>query len=116
VAVAAPRQGEVWWARLDPVVGSEVAKTRPALVVSVEEINSAPARLCIVAPITTTPRAAAVRIELPREGGAARVGYVEAYQVRTVSHDRLVGRIGVADDAVRSDVAHRIELYTRHRP
>jgi mRNA interferase MazF len=116
VAVTQPRQGEVWWVRLDPTVGSEVAKTRPALVVSIEEINRAPAHLCIVAPITTTPRASAVRIELPRERGSARVGYVEPYQIRTVSHARLASRIGTADDTVRRDVAHRIELYTRHRP
>jgi mRNA interferase MazF len=116
VAVVQPRQGEVWWVRLDPIVGSEVAKTRPALVVSIEEINHAPARLCIVAPITTTPRVSAIRIELPRERGSARVGYVEPYQIRTVSHDRLASRIGTASDTIRRDVAHRIELYTRHRP
>jgi mRNA interferase MazF len=106
----------VWWVRLDPTVGSEIAKTRPALIVSIEEINHAPARLCMVAPITTTPRVSAVRIELPHEHGAARVGYVEPYQIRTVSHDRLTSCIGRADNTVRRDVAHRIELYTRHRP
>ncbi len=116
MAVTEPHQGEVWWVRLDPTVGSEVAKTRPALVVSIEEINRAPARLCIVAPITTTPRASAVRIELAHARGATRVGYVEPYQIRVVSHDRLASRIGTADTTVRSDVAHRIELYTRHRP
>jgi mRNA interferase MazF len=115
VAVGPPRQGEVWWVRLDPVVGSEVAKTRPALVVSIDEINRAPARLCIVAPITTTPRASAVRIELLREQGSARVGYVEPYQIRTVSHDRLASRIDTAGEATRREVAHRIELFTRHR-
>ncbi len=102
--------------RLDPTVGSEIAKTRPALVVSIEEINHAQARLCIVAPITTTPRVSAVRIELPHERGSARVGYVEPYQIRTVSHDRLASRIGAVEHTVRRDVAHRIELYTRHRP
>jgi mRNA interferase MazF len=115
VAVAPPRQGEVWWVGLDPIVGSEIAKTRPALIVSIDEINRAPARLCIVAPITTTPRASAVRIELPREGGSTRVGYVEPYQIRTVSHDRLKGKIDMADKSVRRDVAHRIELFTRCR-
>jgi len=102
--------------RLDPTTGSEVAKTRPALIVSIEEINHAPARLCIVAPITTTPRVSAVRIELPHERGSTRVGYVEPYQIRAVSHDRLASRIGAADNTVRSEVAHRVELYTRHRP
>jgi mRNA interferase MazF len=106
----------VWWVGLDPVIGSEQAKTRPALIVSIDEINRAPARLCIVAPITTTPRESAVRIELPRKGGATRVGYVEPHQIRTVSHDRLTRRIDKADETVRRHVAYRIELFTRHRP
>lgn len=116
MAVDPPRQGEVWWVGLDPVVGREIAKTRPALVVSVDEINRAPARLCIVAPITTAPRQSAVRIELPRKSGSVRVGYVEPYQIRTVSRDRLATRIAVADELVRREVAHRVELFTRHRP
>ncbi len=111
-------QGEVWWARLDPVIGSEQAKTRPVLVVSVDQINQAPAKLAIVCPITTTPRDAAVRIELPRssEGGVGngvRVGYVEPYQIRTVSQERLVSPIARASDAVRDEVAARIALFTR---
>lgn len=115
MAVAPPHQGDVWWVGLDPVIGSEQAKTRPALIVSIDEINRAPARLCIVAPITTTPRESAVRIELPRKGGATRVGYVEPYQIRTVSQDCLTKRIGTAEEPVRREVARRIELFTRCR-
>lgn len=116
MAVGPPRQGDVWWVGLDPVIGSEQAKTRPALIVSIDEINRAPARLCIIAPITTTPRESAVRIELPRASGATRVGYVEPYQIRTISQDRLSKRIDMAEEKVRRDVAYRIELYTRCRP
>ncbi|MBJ7459325.1 MAG: type II toxin-antitoxin system PemK/MazF family toxin [Thermoleophilaceae bacterium] len=105
-------QGEVWWARLDPAQGSEQAKTRPVLIVSVDQINRAPAGLSIVCPITTTPRDAGVRIELPRDEGV-RVGYVEPYQLRTISQERLVGLLGEATPDVRSDVAARIALFTR---
>jgi mRNA interferase MazF len=106
------RQGEVWWARLDPVEGSEQAKTRPVLVVSVDQINAAPAGLSIVCPITTTPREAAVRMELAVAQNT-RVGYVEPYQIRTISQQRLTRRVASAPDAVRREVAARIELFTR---
>lgn len=33
------QRGEIFWAKLDPVVGSEIAKTRPVLVVS-NDINN----------------------------------------------------------------------------
>ncbi len=109
----APRQGDVWWGALDPAVGSEQAKRRPVLIVSVDEINRAPARLAIIAPITTTTRGqAAVRIELPH-GRTVRAGYVEPYQVRTISHDRLGRRIGAAPPEVSREVAQRISTFTR---
>ena len=46
----------------------------------------------------------------------ARVGYVEPYQIRTISQDRLTKRIAAAEETVRREVAHRIELFTRCRP
>lgn len=29
-----PQRGEIYWVNLDPTVGSEMAKTRPALIIS----------------------------------------------------------------------------------
>jgi mRNA interferase MazF len=34
------RRGEVYWVNLDPTVGTEIKKTRPALVVSPDDLNS----------------------------------------------------------------------------
>lgn len=46
------RRGEVYWVTLDPTVGTEIKKTRPALVVSPDDMNAALPRV-IVAPITS---------------------------------------------------------------
>jgi hypothetical protein len=43
---------------------------------------------------------------LPHERGSARVGYVEPYQIRTVSHDRL--RAGSALSSTPCDMMSRI--------
>lgn len=29
-----PQRGEIYWVQLDPTVGSEIAKTRPAVIIS----------------------------------------------------------------------------------
>ena len=29
-----PRRGEIYWVNLDPTVGTEISKTRPALIIS----------------------------------------------------------------------------------
>ena len=34
-----PKRGEVYWVNLDPTVGSEIAKRRPAVVISVDALN-----------------------------------------------------------------------------
>jgi mRNA interferase MazF len=43
---------EVYLVNLDPVVGSEIRKTRPCLIISPDEMN-ANIRTVIVAPMTT---------------------------------------------------------------
>lgn len=54
-AVARPRRGEVWLVALDPTVGSEIRKTRPAVVVQNDHSNRT-AATTIVAPVTSGVR------------------------------------------------------------
>ena len=57
-----PRRGDVFWVNLDPVVGTEIRKTRPAVIVSNDSCNLYGTRL-VVLPITsyvlTRPRVSA---------------------------------------------------------
>lgn len=47
----APRRGDVYWVVLDPVVGTEIRKTRPAVIVSNDSCNRHGTRV-VVLPIT----------------------------------------------------------------
>lgn len=47
-----PTRGSVYWASLDPTIGSETKKTRPCLIVSNDSGNEA-SNVVIVAPITS---------------------------------------------------------------
>jgi len=40
MSVADPRQGEIYWASLDPTIGREIAKRRPVLIVSPDDANA----------------------------------------------------------------------------
>jgi mRNA interferase MazF len=91
------KRGEVWLVTLDPVVGSELRKTRPAVVISRDEIGALPVR--VVVPLTTWQdrfRSAAwlVPIEEEAEKGISRKSAADTVQVRSVSEQRLVKRLG----------------------
>lgn len=87
------RRGEVYWVNLDPTVGSEIKKTRPALVVSPDDMNAALPRV-IVAPITSKGQALGCRPEVEFQGKAARI---LLDQIRCVDKARLSGKMGAID-------------------
>ena len=47
------KRGEVWWVEFDPAVGSEIRKTRPAVIVSNDAANRNLARV-VVLPLTSS--------------------------------------------------------------
>ena len=46
------KRGEVWWVEFDPSIGSEIRKTRPAIIVSNDAANRNLARVVVI-PITS---------------------------------------------------------------
>lgn len=81
---------EVHWTRLEPVLGSEMAKTRPAVIVSGDAINSA-LNTVIIAPLTSTIRGYPSRLGVEFQGKRGEIAFD---QVRTVDKSRLQGRLG----------------------
>ena len=81
---------EVYLVRLDPTQGHEIKKTRPALIVSPDEMNRH-IETVIVAPMTTKGRAYPTRLPVKFQG---KTGQVVLDQLRTVDKSRLVRRLG----------------------
>lgn len=92
----AVKRYEIRWASLDPARGAEMAKTRPVVVVSLDELN---ARLdtVTVCPITSRLHPAwRCRLQVRCAGKPAEVA---ADQIRTISKNRLGPRMGrLADE------------------
>lgn len=108
----APRQGEVWLANLDPVVGSEIRKTRPVLILTRNEFNDTPQQIVLAVPLTTTPGPRVhVRVEVPDQQ-PRRVSYAMPEQTRTLSRRRLVKRLGILPLDARQEIARRLRLIT----
>ena len=88
-------RGEVYWVNLDPTIGSEIQKTRPALVVSPDDLNAALPRV-IIAPITSAGQPMGCRAEVVFQNKGARI---LLDQMRCVDKARLGKKMGQIDEA-----------------
>ena len=83
-------RGEVWLVALNPTIGREIKKTRPAVVVSPDELNDA-LDTVIVSPMTTAGSHAPYRVPLAFGG---KRGLILTEQLRSVDKQRLLRRVG----------------------
>ena len=90
------KRGEVYWVNLDPTVGTEIKKTRPALVVSPDDMNKVLPRV-IVAPLTSKGQPLGCRPEITLDGKQASI---LLDQLRCVDKLRLAGKMGEVDTAL----------------
>jgi len=90
------KRGEVYWVNLDPTIGSEIRKTRPALIVSPDDMNAHLPRV-IVAPITSKGQPLGCRPQVDFAGRPARI---LLDQIRTVDKQRLMEKMGEIDLAL----------------
>ncbi len=87
-----PRYGEIYDVDLSPVIGSEIGKRRPALVVS-NDVNNEYAMTVTVLPITGQPARKVYPFEVHVPKGTAGLtadSRIKADQIRTVDKRRLV--------------------------
>jgi len=85
---------EIWLISLDPVRGSEIAKTRPCVIVSPDVLNRYLATL-LVAPLTSTIKSYPSRLNCIIAG---KNGQIALDQIRAVDKSRLVKNIAVLDN------------------
>ena len=87
------KRGEVYWVNLDPTFGTEIKKTRPALVVSPSDLNAALPRV-IIAPLTSKGQPLGCRPEMIFNNRPSRL---LLDQIRSVDKRRLLEKMGEID-------------------
>ncbi len=108
-----PKRGEVFWVELNPVVGAEMGKTRPALVIQ-NDVGNAHANTTIIATITSATATQGYPFLVPLPPGTlSKPSLVNCAHVRTVDFGRLKGTAiaRLAPETMRSvDQALRTSL------
>ena len=101
------RRGEVWLIDLDPTVGSEIRKIRPAVIVNDDAVGVLP--LKVIVPVTDwkdhyAVAAWMVRVDPDTTNGLSKVSAADAFQVRSVSQQRFVKQIGQLSTALMEEI------------
>jgi mRNA interferase MazF len=105
------QRGDVWWVRLDPTLGSEIAKTRPCVILSGNIFNRL-RRTVVVIPLSTSPQPGVPLLVPVRCDGREVVAVTD--QIRAVTKkrlDRRLGELSVEDlEAIEQGVREVLEL------
>lgn len=106
------RRGDVYWVNLDPVVGSEVGKFRPAVVVQNEAANRSSVTVTVIPLTSSSGRVHPFQVLVPAgEGGLPQASKALCEQVRTLSRKRLSERIGTLPDDRLSEIREALDRH-----
>jgi mRNA interferase MazF len=101
------KRGEIYYAALDPVVGSETGKTRPVLIIQ-NDIGNLYSPTTIVAVITEFSEKKAtypICVSIGQDVGLKKNSIVNLSQIRTIDNRRLMGpKIATLSDEIMGKV------------
>ena len=91
------KQGEIWLIDLDPTVGAEMNKTRPALIINDDQLGKLPLR--VIVPITDWKEHYSlapwmIAINPSKQNRLIKKSSIDCFQIRSISKNRLIKRIG----------------------
>lgn len=106
-----PRRGEIWLVDFGEPGGREQSGRRPAVIVSADPLNDSRAGVVIVVPTTTTARGLPSHIEIdPDESGLDEVSYAKCEDVKSVSEQRLVSKLGAAGSGTTFQISRALRF------
>ncbi|NCO28290.1 MAG: type II toxin-antitoxin system PemK/MazF family toxin [Caldiserica bacterium] len=107
-----PKRGEVYLVSLDPTIGAEIGKSRPALVIS-NDSNNEFADTVTVLPITSKiVKVYPFEVLLAKgTAGLPEDSKVKCNQIRTIDKIRLIKQIGHLDAVSLKEVEKAILIH-----
>ena len=96
-------RSDIWLVNLDPTIGAEIRKTRPAIIVSSDQVGLLP--LKVIVPLTDwkdryTAAPWMVRLDPDAQNQLQKTSAADCFQVRSLSERRMVRKLGIVSDAI----------------
>lgn len=113
-----PRRSDIWLISLDPTIGAELQKTRPAVVISADAVGVLPVKL--VVPLTGwnasyRGKIWLVEIEPTRGTGLDKVSAADVLQMRSIALERFVIRQGRMPASLMDEIAAAIAAVVEYQ-
>ncbi len=105
------KRSEIWLINLDPTVGAEIRKTRPAIIVNDDALGILP--LKVIVPITDWKERYSkadwmVRLSPNSTNNLTKISSVDCFQVRSLSQKRMIKNIGAVSDMKMKEVENAL--------
>lgn len=100
-------RSEIWLINLDPTIGAEIRKVRPAVIVNDNTIGILP--LKVIIPITDWKERYAIApwmvyLEPDAENGLSKPSAADTFQIRSLSQSRFVKKLGKLSESVMQEI------------
>jgi mRNA interferase MazF len=102
------KRGDVWWVEFDPAIGSEIRKTRPAIVVSNDAANRNLSRVVVVPLTSSTGRQYPGEALLSVNGQNSKA---MADQIMAADKARLKSQLGTVSKADMQAIEDAIRVH-----
>jgi mRNA interferase MazF len=105
--------GDIVWVNLDPTVGDEIKKKQPVVILN--DGHEKHLRLSIVVPVTNWSEIwdnnpFFVSLDLSKQNGLKKKSAVDCFQVRAVSHLRVLDRLGAVTPSELTQIKKALAL------
>ncbi len=107
-----PKRGEIWLTSFEPSVGTEIRKTRPALILSNNIANRKTSKIS-VAPLTSNIKKLllTVIVRPDKENNLKVPSMVRAADINTFDKSRLKTKLGIISPEKLKEVEEKVKLH-----
>ncbi len=107
------KRGEIWLLNLDPTIGAEIKKTRPCVIINVDQLGKLP--LKVIIPITDWKSHYEnipwlVKIVPDQYNCLQKISTADCFQVRSVSETRIIRKLGSINVEQLDDICRALAI------